>query len=336
MPRLIPIDNFEPRRNTKYWWRFTRKSSTLYGDVTLPGLFQTAQIKFDLAAFVVIIFGEIVGLANLWALGQVSLFAIISLVLVDITFALGLHIPKGPINIAKNERVVEDDPNEKARLEHKIRRLKPWILFCTVVILIVALIKMGLFYVLQGAIFDGLTLAIVLSYAIVAILHITSTGNVIFEGILSFQIWRDRSAFLSQNKKKSEPCTITDYREYKFQTDVELQTVATTDHRLYKDPDTKDKYILKTFGILKDHELQSLIMHQNNDKQQSILAIEGLRHQLDIMQSEPIRGGSPVPPTPIRGDSSVPRTPEAPRDSGPTTDTLRDDIVVAETNENGR
>lgn len=330
MPRLNPRQSFEPSRSTKWWWRYTRKSSTLHGDVTLPGLFQTAQFKFDFAAIVVIIFGELVGLANLLAVGQMTLLFTAGLFLADLLFAIGLHFPKGPINFAENKRMV-DVEDEKARWDRLIMKWKLVSVFFALLILCVALFKTVSFYVLQGGVFNGLTLAIVLSYAIVALLHISSTGYFLSEALLTSLIRWNRNAFLSQNEKRSEPCTITDYRKYRFQSDEALEAASTVAastpthnrmHKLYKEEGSTNTYILETFGILDDYQLQDLIMQQHNDKQESILAIEGLRHQLDILQSDPFRGTHAPPPDTHSG--VVPANDMQPAD------------VVVPTTENGR
>lgn len=293
MPILKPDVNFEPSRDTKYWWLYTRKTSSLHAGVTLPGLFQTSQFNLDAAAFTVIVIGEIYGLYNLFIVAQISILYVIGLFLADLIFAICRHIPQGSICKKENLRVLTDDPDKQARLHRQIVNLHRFSLIFTLLILSIALFKIVSFYALQGGVFDGITFAISLSYGIVGILHITSTGYFLSELLVSFLVWRDRNTFLS-NIENSR-FTVKTTRKFYLKSHILLENDDVAQHRIYLDTDgqtSENGYpqVMETWGVLTDNQLNDLIMQQKQAEQKRIVAIEGLRHQLDeILPSDPAR-----------------------------------------------
>ncbi len=61
MFELRPNEKFEPSKDVKNLWTYTRKSSFNAAGIKLPGLFITKGFDIDAAAFVAVIFLELWG-----------------------------------------------------------------------------------------------------------------------------------------------------------------------------------------------------------------------------------------------------------------------------------
>lgn len=293
MPRINPNENFEPSRSTKFWWTYTRKTSTYHSGVTLPGLFQTSQFYLDSTAFFIIIIGELYGLYNLYVIAQISFVFVVGLFLADLIFAIIGHIPQGISCRANNILALSEDRKRIGIEKKSIRRWRLLSLGAYIIIITLALFKIISFYALQGGVFDGITLAIILSYGIVAILHISSTGYFLSELLLSIMLWRERNKFYS-NDEDSSFFKINGSRKSLIISEVPLENANVDKHKLYpasksKAKESKYQYYLETWGILTDRQLESLIGHQKLRVQMQVLAGEGLRHQfVNIFQQDPI------------------------------------------------
>ncbi len=157
-------------------WLFTRKTSRNYGGFTIPGLFSTRLPVFDVFCFVVILGLEIYGLINLNAVG-VSFEYLIGFFIADFLFAILLHLPRKKIYLFQNKLRFENYNTPRfIKFNNSIRIRVFFQIISALIIISIAIIKIIGFYTLHGGVFDGIVLAIILSYAIVALLHIISTG----------------------------------------------------------------------------------------------------------------------------------------------------------------
>src|SRR5581483_5237476 len=96
--------------------------------------------------------------------------------------------------------VIADDANEQARILASIAHRRVLSYICSFAIGVIAVVKVVSFYALQGGDFNGLTLAILLSYAVAAILHVSCTGYFLAGIATSLLIARDRRAFLAPDR----------------------------------------------------------------------------------------------------------------------------------------
>lgn len=283
MPNIYQNEDFEMSVVAKRWWKYTRKYSNTYGGVTLPGLFQTRQYTFDLFLFLLIIACEVIGVINLIKVGNFNVVFVWSLFALDLLFAFCAHLPKGRILEMKNRFILTEDDALKANIKRQIFIRRFISITCKVVIVTIASFKVISFITLYG-VFDGISFLICITYAIAAFLHIYATGYFLFELALRIKIFFEHNAFLSHGKVNSNPYWIKRTRPHNFISNTLLVEFQVNRHKLFK---RNNDYILETWGILTDEELQSIIAQQENHEQRRIIAIEGLIHQLEILTSDP-------------------------------------------------
>ncbi len=287
MPEIYQNENFEMSVVTKRFWLYTRKFSNQYGGVTLPGLFQTRQYTFDLFLFIVIITCEIIGIINLQRVGQFNIIFVFSLFLADILFAIFAHLPKGKICRIKNQLILAEEAEEISRLK-KQKKIRVFISSIFKLLIVgLALFKVLGFYFLHGT-FNGLSFLICLTYAVAAFLHIYATGYFLWETLVIIRVAFEHNKFLSIDKKTQNPYKTEGTFPHGFESKTPLNPATVNRHSLIQDPESADKYILNTFGILTDRDLQNLIAQQSSRDQKSKLASECLRHQLIILDTDPM------------------------------------------------
>lgn len=291
MATLNPPEDFEPTKGTKKLCLYTRKSPIEVGSITLPGLFQTAHFPRDAFAVVVIVLGEFYGLYNLFLVAQVSLAYFGGVFLADFICAILAHLPQRTICMAKNRLMfakADEDENAIAKEKYKISKARRWSRFFASIIVLIALAKVVSFYGLQGGVITGVTLAVLLSYGVVAALHITSTGYWLFEFILRRVVRWQKSNFLSADpgeKTKYDAHEARKYPPVESETELEEATINGK-HALHRRED--GIYILETKGVLTDHQLIKLIETQQKTSQKEVVAVEGLKRQLNILQRDPL------------------------------------------------
>ena len=171
MFELRPNENFEPSKNVKNLWTFTRKSSFNAAGIRLPGLFVTKGFDVDYAAFVAVIFLEIWGLYSIvssigifnaeGSFNVLGLAVVVALFLIDVALAFLRHLPAGSECRYENRLVLATSAHERQKLTNERglkRHLAP---FCALLILAVAGGKIYFFYMLSGGEFNGLTAILV-------------------------------------------------------------------------------------------------------------------------------------------------------------------------------
>ncbi len=121
-------ESFEPSKDVKSHWLYTRKSSFNVAGLELPGLFTTHNFQKDTAAFVAVLFLEAWGLYNLLAaigtLSSLSLGGAVAVFLVDIALAFARHLPAAVECRVKNSLILESSSEERFALEQKRRKIK--------------------------------------------------------------------------------------------------------------------------------------------------------------------------------------------------------------------
>lgn len=212
---MLRIENsdFEPGKTTKKLWTYVRKQERTVVGITLPGLFDISHFGLDAILFVVVIVLELWGLINLWMVG-LPLISIPLAFLLDLTFAIVHHIfSMGKTCVLKNRIVVAEltargtlkSSNkleitaESQRLQQQYRdQIRSRKFFAGVFALLIfalSVLKIIGFYGLHE-VFDVFTLAVLVSYVIVAILHVKVTSYLIFALLTEWFLRKDKSRYV--------------------------------------------------------------------------------------------------------------------------------------------
>lgn len=286
---IKPELNFEPSQITKMWWQYVRKAPTTFAGVKLPGLFQCSNFTLDTFGFMLVLVLEVWGLVNLLRVGDLNPLFVVLLFALDLLFAVCRHLPVGGICTRENRLVVVEDPVEKEQLMAEVWRLRVITRIFTLLILVIALFKAVSFQALQRGVFNGLTAAILVSYLISWVLHISATGYFLF-GLFAAAFFRyDQSIFIGEDHSRPGDLSVTTTRRHVFHSKVPLTEVKVHKHWLRKSPQGDGLYELRTWGILTDDQLHALIGAQVDGEAKRQVSVQGVLHQLDILQSAPPR-----------------------------------------------
>jgi hypothetical protein len=290
MSYIRPEENFEPTQQTKGKWRFTRKAPATFAGIKLIGLFQTSNYPMDVALFFVVVGLEIWGLVSLVSVGEASLVFVPFLFLLDVVLAVFRHIPEGNINECENKLIVAGNNEDEARLDQSIRKSKAITIVFTLLIAVMAIFKIISFFLLYNKI-DGLTIGITVAYMLAAFLHCSTTGYFLSGLLFAMMMNKDRKEYLQSGAKstdnsKKHSMRINQHREFVLPEYKGLETYQVGKHEIAYDEKRK-QYVLRTWGVLEDRDLHALIGHQRVDEAKRIVAVEGIKAQLAIMQSDP-------------------------------------------------
>lgn len=292
------MSDFEPGKTTKRLWTYVRKQERTVVGITLPGLFDISHFGIDALLFVVVIVLELWGLINLWMVG-LPLISIPLAFLLDLTCAIGHHIfSVGKTCVLKNRIVVaelavretlksDNEPEitaETQRLQQQyrdqIRKRKFFSGFFALLIFALSVLKIVGFYGLHEA-FDIFTLAVMVSYVIVAILHVKVTGYFIFALLAEWFLRKDKGRYVRQGTGRlpaGQPNRISFIRTSNQLNDEH----SIGEHNLCK---VEGGYQLRTHGILTDDQLSALVGYQKREAKSEVV-LHGLKHQLDILETD--------------------------------------------------
>ena len=274
-------ENFEPSSNTKQWCLYTHKTPRAFAGVNLPGLFQTTNYVWQILGFIAIFLLE--GLATFWCfLEGVVITAILASIFVDLVLAIVAHLYQKDICRMQNELIYEEQENA-GRIERQLKSFKLRQNFFYLLIMISAIFKIFWFFDVYRIV-DATMLFIMTCYIIGAILHITCTGYALFTFIFNWKINREHNAYLDSN-----------HTVYAFDKNSPLRTRLNSQdvheaqvgrHQIIKDPD--GHIYLETLGVLTDAELWTLIGKQVEQEHKRALAVDGVRHQILILEQDPM------------------------------------------------
>jgi hypothetical protein len=192
MQTLIQDEDFKPSKGGFKSWLATRKFGIkATGFKKSPGLFTTNNFIIDLLLFLVAIGLETYGLSKIFEYTG-DWFVLGGLLLVDIFFAIVAHIPRGAIKRLQNKiwlnefdrQFISHDSAKVAALKGDIEADKSTKIYFTIwewlgsaVIIVVCIWKIMTFIGESGySFFDPNARFIVISYIIVAIIHIIASG----------------------------------------------------------------------------------------------------------------------------------------------------------------
>lgn len=279
-------DNFEPTSATKRLWLFTYKESSVFAGVTLPGFFQTSRFQLHLWGFILIFILEGLATYFTWELGA-NLVAILLAMVLDFLCAYLAHRKHADLCIAKNERIVATNTIEVQRFDSIIKKIENRHNLFKFVIYLLCAVKIS-FYFLGTAMpfFDPTSFAVVAFYCIAALLHITCTGY--FFAAINFtnKIQKEYASFIESKGVKHKG---QQYFSQPVQTgEVVLDecSIQNNKHRIRRQ---EKQFYFETTGILTDADLVALITAQQNNQSKQVVAIEGIKHQLLILQRDPIQ-----------------------------------------------
>jgi len=307
---VVSVQSFEPDIELKNWWLNTRKNKIKYGNVEMPGFFSTYGYKSDALCFFLILLFELWGLYNFWILLEQIVYAV-SLFFADVLLAIASHLWVKKLCFAKNYLVLAKNgiiymngksPGDEIEIEkRKILNYKFYGSVFQILIFFLALFKIFSFLGNLNDAVNGLSITIIFSYLLVAFLHCYATGFFLSEVIRRMRRKAQYNFYLNSQNPLTE-YTINNRREFDItinikqnhdnlhaiadnlnyrksvQKIVKLENAKTSNHILFEN-------VLKTWGVLEDSELQNMIEAQKTTEQKECLAIYGLMHQMEILNS---------------------------------------------------
>ncbi len=299
-----PNEDFEPSINAKNLWTYTRKSSFNAAGIRLPGLFITQGFDVDSSAFVAVVFLELWGLYSIVAsiglfdaegnFNVLGLAVIFALFLIDVALAILRHFPAGADCRYANRAVLAETAHERhiLRKARGFRRLLTPI--CTFLILGVAAIKVYGFYMLSDGEINALTISVLVSYLFAALLHINNTGYFLYGLVFSRKMRREYGKWASDSDDAHE-VTIYDWRPFVISVPedetIRLKGVAAGKHEIVRESTgngDEPEWVLRTWGVLTDGQLNALVVQQPTDNAKATVARIGLAAQLSILDAPPL------------------------------------------------
>ena len=264
--------NFQPSQWLLKFWLYTRKAKRTSYDVYRPGLFDDPVIIWSALGFMFIIILE--GIATMKIYRYVDIDAILISILLDIILAVIAHLFNKPIVIYRN-KMVYADAKEKDSLALKIKALKSFQIFFYLLIIVNGFFKFYWFFRVYQS-FDVTTILVFVAYMLGAILHIFSTGYFLFTLAFYILFTFQKLKYRWSGQKKF----VAGERSSDIDANVPLEEVRVGKHTIYKD---KNKYVLKSRGILLDEQLDELIGRQRDPQAQKIVGTQGVKHQLKFI-----------------------------------------------------
>ncbi|MCK9210364.1 MAG: hypothetical protein M0P61_05940 [Ignavibacteriaceae bacterium] len=295
---IDPKEKFEPSTNTKELWLSVRHSKIKTGN-DFPGLFSLDQFPDDKKGFFIAIFLEVVGLCFMFPQFKFILYGIgsaFTLLTLDLVCAIHGHARQKEICLNENQLKANNDIHMRATYEQKIKHNSLILSLWKTGIIVVALIKVGLFFTLQRFIMNPLTAVILVSYCVVAYYHIRRTGYY-FAAIKLMKYLRDD--YNMWENKVNGYCHIDEHRKYlipEMDTSfvspggvVKPEGISISPVRNHKIQKDSGNYYFMTYGILFDDDLRAFKdkAGESGERYKNIIGQAGLRAQLEILNANP-------------------------------------------------
>lgn len=273
-----PNHNFEPSKQAKEAWLYTKKSTANFAGVQLPGLFQSVGYSVQMAAFIGILILE--GIPTYLGYDNgVNITGILAAIFIDIMLAILSHWWHDKVCLFENELIVENNPVRKEFLKRQVSKYKLRGYFFYFIILMSAAFKFYIFFEVYATM-DTTSIFVLSCYLLGALLHIGYTGYFFYTSVYNYKMQKENDKFIISNGIQFG---ITGSLEQPIETaNVELKETSAGKHKIIKKAD--NKYYFVTYGVLLDNELAALIGVQPTVAQ-TIVAREGLKHQLLILNT---------------------------------------------------
>ena len=222
MPYMKPIDTgFEPGQTTKTLIYYVNKKKSQIGSTPQPGLIQDTHFTIMVIFFLIAIVLEVVGLMfiiDAIALGFWHGFMGVSfLILLDILFAFLFHLKTKTICRCENELVVlpliaaGNVDARRSNLISKISSANRIGILLAILIWGIAVTKMVSFYALSAVGSGGVdteAMFIIVTYIIVALIHIYCTGYALFGLFARCSWWSNEKAYIKSRLPEAEGSTL--------------------------------------------------------------------------------------------------------------------------------
>ena len=265
---------FECSQEAKQLYLATRKKVVIYGGFTHPGLFSTYNYSRDTTLFYIACILEILGLALIVYYANIdfiysSIIAFTAFGL-DLLFAFWHHSPQARLKETQILQVLERSEVKLETFRRKISFLKRKKIFLTFPLIIMALTKIVIFFSAYYRT-DIILLGIVISYIIVALIHIYITGYYLAELRRKLKTKRELTSYIDNKNYEALPRSHVFQDKYSLLLkDYSKYGLERHDHQNYK---------MYTEGILFDAELQNLVKEQIDETAIYIVSREGLSFQ---------------------------------------------------------
>jgi hypothetical protein len=272
----FPSD-FEPSKPSMHKWFGTRKKTMIFGTVELPGCFQTHGYSNDTLKMCILLILELIGAFAIMYEGDFTLYSVVPIffaIIIDVYLAVLLH-KYVPIRLEnKNRAKATDDPILANKFTQLSKEGSVFEIIIKLSIYLLAIIKGLGYFVFVGGVEPQVVLMFFI-YLIIANLHINTTGYWVAEFSLNHSIKKQiKSNILSLGK--SNPAI---QRISSFTSDTPIQLVNIGRHSIING-EIPGEYKLKTFGVLTDNELASMVANQSSVPLQSIVATACIKHQI--------------------------------------------------------
>lgn len=214
MPYMNPIDSgFEPGQTTKTLIYYVNKKKSQIGTTPQPGLIQDTHFTVMAIFFLIAIVLEVIGvmfIIDAMALGFWNgLMGVSFLIILDIALAFLFHLKTKTICRCENELVVlpliaaGNVDARAADLKSKISRANMIGILLAILIWGVAVTKMVSFYALSAVGIGGVdtqAMFIIVTYLIVALIHIYCTGYALFGLFARCSWWFNEKAYIKSRQ----------------------------------------------------------------------------------------------------------------------------------------
>ncbi len=313
---LVSNDNasypwFAPSHATKKKWLFTRKRPYDAGNFRAPGFFGTDKFGTDATLFFLAVILEIIGLSMFYAYLDNILFAVLFFVL-DFILAIGSHWNKGRGVELNNQLALlrpicnpdyrfaekkDDDSkgvrkNSHARIHWRESKLMFFNLYAGIFYFFIAMlgvVKIFGFYngwTTAGMEFNAIPMLVIVTYAMVAVIHIFVTGYFFSE--LYFRYY--------YNKEKNEHKLTHNYTIPGYLVENDVTPFPIPEPGLNSDNHHIIGHNLYTFGVLTDKQIRTW----KNPVSLLKISIEDFTKQciyhqmIDILPNEPNPAENPI------------------------------------------
>lgn len=180
-------ENYEPSEYVLRIILGTRKLPYVVGEQEFPGLIDTNDNPWPTLWFSLAVVLEAMGLAVLVLAGLVW-FAAVALFAIDLALAFARHLPMGKILHQENILVLTSPGATRDLMRKKIRNYNILAQLASLGIVAIALAKILGFYAFVGEV-NPMTLLIIVTYVLVAIIHLTFTGYFIWWFGVEWRDW---------------------------------------------------------------------------------------------------------------------------------------------------
>jgi len=314
--------NLEYSRATKWLRRPTRKAARIRGGFVHPGLAMTSHAARDIGLALSGLLLDLGSLIYLYMKMPFHLGILGGLIAFDIAGAWLRHCGIGDLHWRAAQIAVAETVEDQAAIRAQRPRYYGFLNFLgTLLIVIPVIFKVGSLLV-AGAlpVLGGMGPALIILYFAVAAIHLNFTGYAFAHVRARRAEKAEENALLRSSPVKGGRASHENHvkagREHHFESAVPLVTIDDMNgHSLVYDGATSsgtDAYRLCTQSQLDDDDLDTMVQRQKNAAQQATLYREGLRHQLEIEDSEPMSGFSPGQSDPGTASAGVVPPPQPP------------------------